>query len=120
MKALLPLALLGALSPVHAGGMPDMICRELRTLNVNPVSFQAAKVEDATLFRFGDGKLYLWHEGQPEYLYGKVRESEPMRYAVGHKTLLFTAPDYSAGMFVHSYVDEVRITHVKCGAPTAQ
>jgi hypothetical protein len=70
--------------------------------------------ESRTLYRLKSGNLYLSSPDRTEYLYNKVIEVEPMRYASGHKTLQFESADFRTAILVHSYRDEVRVSRANC------
>jgi hypothetical protein len=97
-----------------AGAVPDLICQELRVVQVDPRSLAVKEYESRTLYRFKSGNLYLSSPDRAEYLYSKVTEVEPMRYASGHKTLQFESADFRTAIFVHSYRDEVRVSRASC------
>jgi hypothetical protein len=94
--------------------IPDLVCQELRVVQVDPRSLQAQESKSRTLYRLKSGNLYLSSTDRPEYLYNTVVEVEPMRYVSGHKTLQFESADFRAAIFVHSYRDEVRVSRANC------
>ena len=113
MKRLLAIALM-VMAPTVYASVPDLICRELRVVLVNPGTLRTTELKDTrTLYRFKAGDLYLSTPDRSEYRYNKVEQQEPSRYSSGHKTLLFEA-DFRRGTFVHVYTDEIRVSQVSC------
>jgi hypothetical protein len=107
--ASLPLATLAA--PI-----PDLICHEGRVRHVDPRTLQTREYESATTYRFTNRNLYLKGSERGEYLYGSVSETEPGRYAVGHKTIYIATQDSNSIIMqlTHVYADEVRASLAKC------
>lgn len=97
-----------------AAAIPDLVCRELRVVRVDPRSLQSQMSESHSLYRFKSGNLYLSSPDRAEHLYNTVVEVEPMRYTSGHKTLQFESADSRTAIFVHSYRDEVRVSRANC------
>jgi hypothetical protein len=94
--------------------IPDLVCQQLKVVHVNSRSLVVSEFESRDLYRFKAGKLLLSSPDRAEYLYGEVIETEPLRYAVGHKTLIFEFDDFRTAIFVHSYTDEIRVSRARC------
>lgn len=105
------------LQSASGAAVPDLVCQELRVIQVDPRSLTVMEFESSTLYRFRSGSLYLSSPDRTEYLYNKVTEVEPMRYVSGHKTLQFESADFRTAIFVHSYLDEVRVSRAHCTKP---
>jgi hypothetical protein len=105
---------LGSVSLNAGAAVPDLLCQELKVALLNPVTLRTTEVrESRTLYRFKGGDLFLSGPDVKEYRYGRVVQQEPLRFGVGHKTLLFE-DDFRRGTFVHVYTDEVRVSHASC------
>jgi hypothetical protein len=102
------------LQSAAGAALPDLVCQELRVIQVDPRSLRVQESESRTLYRFKSGNLYLSSPERAEYLYNKVIEVEPMRYVSGHKTLQFESADFRTAIFVHSYRDEIRVSRASC------
>ena len=114
MRQLCFLAFVLWLQSAANAAVPDLVCQELRVVQVDPRSLKVQEHESRTLYRFKSGHLYLSSADRTEYLYNKVIEVEPMRYVSCHKTLQFESADFRTAIFVHSYRDEVRISRANC------
>ena len=116
MRALLALVL--ASSPITSMGSPvlDLHCREAQVRQIDPSTLQVREYEGSTRYRFRDGKLFLATSNRPEYLYGSLREPEPGRFIVGHKTIYFvhSRSGQREAQISHVYKDEVRISRAVC------
>lgn len=94
--------------------IPDLLCQELKVALLDPVTLRTTEVnESRTLYRFKAGDLFLSSPQVKEYRYNQVVQQEPLRFSVGHKTLLFKS-NFLRATFVHVYIDEVRVSHVSC------
>lgn len=94
--------------------IPDLLCQELHVIQIDPHSMRVQEFESRTLYRFKAGILYLSSPDQDEYLYNKVVEVEPMRYTAGHKTFQFETANFRNAILVHTFKDEVRVSHTNC------
>jgi len=94
--------------------LPELVCQELRVIQIDPKSLLTREYDSRTLYRFKAGSLYLSSPERAEYLYNKVREVEPLRYVSGHKTIQFESSDFRTMILVHSYLDEVRVSRAAC------
>lgn len=103
-------------SAATAGPIPDLVCRVVREVTINPKTLETQVYDTSTIYRFRSGKLYLTPSDRAEYLYNEVVESELMRYMSGHKVIQFESGDteFRAATFVHTYLPEVRVSKASC------
>ncbi len=96
--------------------IPDIVCRETRLIFIAPKSLAVQEQESQTLYRFKSGSLYITPSDRGEYRYNKVVEVEPMRYVSGHKVIQFEGggSNFQTAIFVHAYLDEVRVSRAAC------
>ncbi len=99
---------------VSGATLPNIVCQELRVVQVDPRSLRSNEYDSRSIYRFSAGDLYLSSPERVEYRYGSVVEVEPLRYVVGHKNIQFESSDFRTAILVHTYRDEVRVSRASC------
>jgi hypothetical protein len=117
-KKLIFLLLILSAGKAYSQSVPDMVCHQLKIVNINPQSFTVKKTEtdnikEMDLYKISGGELFISSPNRKEYKYNKLVEIDKLRYYAGHKTLLFTQ-DYSGLITTHTYDDEIRIGKFRC------
>ncbi len=105
-------ALLFVQQPALASNLPDMLCQAREVLALNPKTFKTTQYESHEIYRFAKDKLFIQSPDREEYLYGKLTEIEPMRFIVGHKTIIFTSSEFTTATVIHSNDTEVRVVRL--------
>ena len=116
MRCILTILIASLPFAANAAPIPDLICREGRVRHVDPKTLQTKEYESSTTYRFNNRKLYLKSPGRGEHLYGSVSETEPGKYAVGHKTI-YLATQQTIPILLqltHVYIDEIRVSLAEC------
>jgi len=95
---------------------PDLLCQEVKVLHIDPRALSVREYDSSTIYRIKSGNLYISSPDRVEYMYNKVSEVEAMRYVSGHKVIQFEAgrPEYRSAIFVHTHLDEVRVSRARC------
>jgi hypothetical protein len=101
-------------TPQAHSAVPDLICQELRVVDVDPRSLKVEAYDSRTLYRFKSGQLFLSSPDRGEYLYNKVTQTEPLRFVSGHKTIQFESDVFRTVILVHTYLDDVRVSRGSC------
>ena len=95
--------------------VPNITCTEQQYRFIDPLTLKSTIYKGGTVYRFYNGDLFLSSKDKAEYKYNKVVETEYLRYASGHKTILFDTNKFTDVVIVHAADKlEVRVSHAKC------
>lgn len=105
-----------AASIARASPVPDLLCQEAKSVQVDPRTLAVQERAARIVYRFKAGSLYITGPDRVESLYAKVVELEPMRYNAGRKQIQFElrGPHFRAATLVHMDGDEVGVSRVFC------
>ena len=118
-QVVLPL-LITLAGPAMASQVPDLICSETKSVQIESKALSAQSDGTDTIYRFKSGSLHLKPSDRDEYLYNKVVEIEFGRYSSGHKTIIFdsiNSNNFESAIVVHANSTEVRVTRLLCIRP---
>ena len=90
------------------------MCQTIESIRiVHADALPEERVDDWTIYRITDDKLYLSQTDRPEYFYQDLVYVEPNRFSSGFKTILFSS-NFERAVDVHTDAIETQVRRLHC------
>jgi len=120
MKLLLLPSLLATvlLSPsgVRTAAIPDLICREQRSVQIDPLTFETSKLATENTYRIAGGVLFVAEPNRAEYRYNTISEGTSPGVLTSANFTLVSRDETYEGLvtFVHSDAQRIMVSRATC------